>query len=172
MRRVRSARQRRGPGRWFVMLMRTDPFRDLDRLTQQLLGTNARPSAMLMDAWRDGEQFVVEFDLPGVSPDSVDLDLERNVLTVTAHRPPLDQQADFLAAERPRGVFSRQLVLGDNVDLDRIQAGYRDGVLRLVIPVAEKAKPRKITINSGAGGDQESAGHSGNGKQRIDNTLD
>ena len=104
---------------------------------------------MLMDAWRDGEQFVVEFDLPGVSPDSVDLDVERNVLTVTAQRPPLDQQADFLAAERPRGVFSRQLVLGDNVDLDRIQAGYRDGVLRLVIPVAEKAKPRKITINRG-----------------------
>ena len=96
------------------MLMRTDPFRDLDRLTQQLLGTNARPSAMLMDAWRDGEQFVVEFDLPGVSPDLVDLDVERNVLTVTAHRAPLDDKADFLAAERPRGVFSRQLVLGDN----------------------------------------------------------
>src|SRR6478735_2668245 len=80
----RSTRQMEGPGRWFVMLMRTDPFRDLDRLTQQLLGTNARPSAMLMDAWRDGEQFVVEFDLPGVSPDAVDLDVERNVLTVTA----------------------------------------------------------------------------------------
>ena len=80
----------------------------------------------------------------------MDLDVERNVLTVSAQRPPLDQQADFLAAERPRGVFTRQLVLGDNVDLDRIQAGYRDGALRLVIPVAEKAKPRKITINSGA----------------------
>ena len=142
------------------MLMRTDPFRDLDRLTQQLLGTNARPSAMLMDAWRDGEQFVVEFDLPGVSPDSVDLDVERNVLTVTAQRPPLDEKAEFLAAERPRGVFSRQLVLGDNVDLDRIEAGYRDGVLRLVIPVAEKAKPRKITINRDAGTDQEiTTGH-------------
>jgi HSP20 family protein len=161
------------------MLMRTDPFRDLDRFTQQLLGTNARPSAMLMDAWRDGEQFVVEFDLPGVSPDAVDLDVERNVLTVTAQRPPLDQQADFLAAERPRGVFSRQLVLGDNVDLDRIQAGYRDGVLRLVIPVAEKAKPRKITISSGAGTgtgtgtDQEiTTGRNGNGKQRNDNTVE
>ena len=104
------------------MLMRTDPFRDLDRLTQQLLGTNARPSAMLMDAWRDGDRFVVEFDLPGVSPDSVDLDVERNVLTVTAQRPPLDEKAEFLAAERPRGVFSRQLVLGDNLDLDRIEA--------------------------------------------------
>ena len=90
------------------MLMRTDPFRDLDRLTQQLLGTSARPSAMLMDAWREGDRFVVEFDLPGVSPDSVDLDVERNVLTVTAQRAPLDETAEYLESERPRGVFSRQ----------------------------------------------------------------
>jgi HSP20 family protein len=109
-----------------------------------------------------------------VSPDSVDLDVERNVLTVTAQRPPLDEQAEFLAAERPRGVFSRQLVLGENVDLDRIQAGYRDGVLRLVIPVAERAKPRKITINRDAGSDQSiTAGRQGNGntQQRTDNTV-
>ena len=132
------------------MLMRTDPFRDLDRLTQQLLGTNARPSAMLMDAWRDGEQFVVEFDLPGVSPDSVNLDVERNVLTVTAQRPPLDENTEFLAAERPRGVFSRQLVLGDNLDLDRVQAGYRDGVLQLIIPVAEPPS-NAASSNSSAG---------------------
>jgi len=155
------------------MLMRTDPFRDLDRWTQQLLGTNTRPSGMLMDAWRDENQFVVEFDLPGVSPDSIDLDVDRNVLTVTAQRAPLDEKAEFLAAERPRGVFSRQLVLGDNVDLDRIDAGYRDGVLRLVIPVAEKAKPRKITISRDAGSDQEitTGKHQGNGKQRSD-TVD
>lgn len=133
------------------MLMRTDPFRDLDRLTQQLLGTNARPSAMLMDAWRENDRLVVEFDLPGVSPDSVDLDVERNVLTVTARRDTVDEKAEFLAAERPRGVFSRQLVLGDNLDLERIEAAYRDGVLRLHIPVAERAKPRKITINRDAG---------------------
>ena len=154
------------------MLMRTDPFRDLDRLAQQLLGTNARPSAMLMDAWRDGDRFVVEFDLPGVSPDSVDLDVERNVLTVTAQRPPLDDKAEFLAAERPRGVFSRQLVLGDNLDLDRIEAAYRDGVLRLHIPVAEKAKPRKITINrDDTTGDQAiTTGHNGTGKLRTGNT--
>ena len=113
------------------MLMRTDPFRDFDRFTQHLLGTNARPSAMLMDAWREGDQFVVEFDLPGVDPGSVDLDVERNVLTVTATRPAVDEQSEFLAAERPRGVFSRQLVLGDNLDLDRIQASYGGGVLEL-----------------------------------------
>jgi HSP20 family protein len=81
----------------------------------------------------------------------------------------LDEKAEYLAAERPRGVFSRQLILGDNVDLDRIDAGYRDGVLRLVIPVAEKAKPRKISINSGAGSDQEiTAGrHNRDGKQQA-----
>ena len=146
------------------MLMRTDPFRDFDRITQQLLGTNARPSAMLMDAWRADDRFLVEFDLPGVDPGSVDLDVERNVLTVTAQRPAVDEASEFLAAERPRGVFSRQLVLGDNLDLDRIQATCRDGVLRLVIPVAEKAKPRKITITQGESGDQ--AITTGNGDHR------
>jgi HSP20 family protein len=128
---------------------------------------------MLMDAWREGDRFVVEFDLPGVSPDSVDLDVERNVLTVTAQRPPLEEKTEYLAAERSRGVFSRQLVLGDNLDLDRIEAAYRDGVLQLHIPVAEKAKPRKISINTAAGSDQQiTTGHNGNGQQRSDTTVD
>lgn len=132
-----------------AMLMRTDPFRELDRLTQQVLngpGTWARPSVMPMDAWRDGDTFHVEFDLPGVSADSVDLDVERNVVTVKAERASLDGDKEMLAAERPRGVFSRQLVLGDNLDTDRIEANYDSGVLKLRIPVAEKAKPRKIEI--------------------------
>ena len=131
------------------MLMRTDPFRDLDRLSQQVFGTPgtlARPSVMPMDAWREGHEFIVEFDLPGVDPDSIDLDVERNVLTVKAERkaPPGDRE--LLAAERPRGVFSRQLILGDTLDTERVQAGYDGGVLTLRIPVAEKAKPRKIQI--------------------------
>ena len=158
------------------MLVRTDPFRELDRFTQQLLGTNARPSVMLMDAWRDGDRFVVEFDLPGVKPDSVDLDVERNVLTVTAQRDALDEKAEFLSAERPRGVFSRQLVLGENLDLDRIEAAYRDGVLRLHIPVAEKAKPRKIVINRDTGSTDQAitAGHHGmrDVEQRSGNTAE
>ena len=129
------------------MLMRTDPFRELDRLTQQVLGTAARPAMMLMDAWRDGEHFVVEFDLPGVSADSIDLDVERNVLTVRAERPGRENSEEMLAAERPRGVFSRQLFLGDTLDTEAIEASYDAGVLSLRIPVAEKAKPRKITIN-------------------------
>ena len=128
------------------MLMRTDPFRELDRFAQQVLGTAARPAVMPMDAWREGEAFVVEFDLPGIDPNSLDLDIERNVVTVRAERPALDPNREMLATERPRGVFSRQLVLGDNLDTDRIDASYDEGVLRLRIPVSERAKPRKIAI--------------------------
>ena len=130
------------------MLMRTDPFRDLDRLTQQVFGTTARPALMMMDAWKEGDTFVVEFDLPGVDANSIDLDVERNVLTVRADRPAREGVEELVAAERPRGVFSRQLILGDNLDTDRIDAHYSGGVLRLQIPVAEKAKPRKITVSS------------------------
>ncbi|GAA5116652.1 molecular chaperone Hsp18 [Alloalcanivorax gelatiniphagus] len=129
-----------------MLLRTTDPFRDLDRLTQQLLGTTNRPAVMPMDAWREGDRFVIEFDLPGVTRDSIDLDVERNVLTVRAERVARNGDWEALASERPRGAFSRQLVLGDNLDLDRIDASYDDGVLRLVVPVAEKAKPRKIQI--------------------------
>ena len=131
------------------MLVRTDPFRDLDRLAQQIWGTTARPAAMPMDAWRDGEQVVVEFDLPGVDLDSVDLDVERNVLTVRAERRgSTGDDTEMIAAERPRGVFSRQLILGDTLDTDRVQASYTAGVLTLRIPVAEKAKPRRIAISN------------------------
>jgi HSP20 family protein len=123
----------------------------MDRLTQQLWGTQgtlARPAVMPMDAWRDGDTFHVEFDLPGVSLDAIDLDVERNVVTVRAERAARDDGTELLAAERPRGVFSRQLVLGDNLDTEHISASYNAGVLSLVIPVAEKAKPRKITVSS------------------------
>ncbi|MCV7053263.1 Hsp20 family protein [Mycobacterium heidelbergense] len=133
------------------MLMRTDPFRELDRFAQQVLGTAARPAVMPMDAWREGEQFVVEFDLPGIDADTLDIDIERNVVTVRAERPAVDPDREMLATERPRGVFSRQLVLGENLDTERIEASYREGVLSLRIPVAEKAKPRKISVARGNG---------------------
>lgn len=131
------------------MLMRTDPFRELDRMAQLALGatgTLARPAAMPLDAWRDGDVFHVEMDLPGVDPGSIDLDVERNVVTVKAERPTRASDAELIAAERPRGVFSRQLVLGDSLDAERIEASYDAGVLSLSIPVAEKAKPRKIQV--------------------------
>ena len=135
------------------MLMHTDPFRELDRLTQQVFGSNgtlARPSVMPMDAWRDGDSFYVEFDLPGVDQQSIDLDVEGNVVTVKAERPARANDAELLAAERPRGIFSRQLVLGDNLDTEHITASYDAGVLTLQIPVAERAKARKISIGNKA----------------------
>jgi HSP20 family protein len=139
------------------MLVRTDSFRELDRLAQQLLGTDGtrtRPTAMPMDAWREGDNFHVEFDLPGVDASSIDLDVERNVVTVRAERPLRASDAELIAAERPRGVFSRQLILGDNLDTEHIAASYDAGVLTLTIPVAEKAKPRKISI-AGRGTDRQ-----------------
>ena len=135
-----------------MLLRTTDPFRDLDRLASQVLGTTNRPAVMSMDAWRQGDVFQVEFDLPGVSVESIDLDVERNVLTVRAERMGRNGDWEMLASERPRGVFSRQLVLGDNLDLENIEAKYDAGVLRLSIPVAERAKPRKIEVVSRTAG--------------------
>jgi HSP20 family protein len=134
------------------MLMRTDPFRELDRLTQQVFGNNqgtwSRPTAMPMDAYRVGDEFVVAFDLPGVSPDAIELDVERNVLTVKAERRPATgtEHVEMQVSERPLGMFSRQLFLGDTLDTERISAHYDAGVLTLRIPVAPQAKPRKISI--------------------------
>ncbi|MBZ4323797.1 Hsp20/alpha crystallin family protein [Streptomyces huiliensis] len=136
------------------MLMRTDPFRELDRLTQQLLGTSgtwSRPSPMPMDAYREGDEYVIALDLPGVSTDAIDIDVERNMLTVKAERRPA-VKADSVQmelSERPLGVFSRQLMLADTLDTERIKADYEAGVLTLRIPIAERAKPRKITITGG-----------------------
>ncbi|GGS11622.1 hypothetical protein GCM10010269_58520 [Streptomyces humidus] len=137
------------------MLMRTDPFREFDRLTQQLLhtpGTWSRPSAMPMDAYREGEEYVIALDLPGVSPDAIDVDVERNMLTVKAERRPVAKADDVQMelSERPLGVFSRQVVLADTLDTERIEAHYDAGVLTLRIPIAERAKPRKVTVGGGS----------------------
>jgi len=129
------------------MVVRTDPIRDLDRLTQQLAGTAARPALMAMDAWREQDTFVVEFDLPGVDPGAIDLEVERNVLSVSADRPAWQGSGEQVAAERPRGLFKRQLILGDNLDTGDVTASYASGVLRLQIPVAAKAEPRRIAVD-------------------------
>src|ERR1700749_5325244 len=127
------------------MLMRTDPFRELDRLTQQVLGTAARPAAMPMDAYRHGDSFRICLDLPGINPDSIDLTAEQNVLTVRAERAPVQADgAQMIAAERPHGTFTRQVFLGATLEADHITAGYSAGVLTLTIPVREAAKPRTI----------------------------
>ncbi|KAA8962863.1 Hsp20/alpha crystallin family protein [Mycobacterium sp.] len=139
-----------------MVMLRFDPFfRDLDRLAQQLwgntVGTATRPAVMPMDAWREGDKVVVEFDLPGIAVDSLDITVDHDVVTVRAERPASgDGARDWVVAECPHGVFSRQLFLGDHLDTDNVVADYTDGVLRLTIPLAEQAKPRKIAIQAGA----------------------
>ncbi|MFJ6793220.1 Hsp20/alpha crystallin family protein [Streptomyces sp. NPDC091268] len=138
------------------MLMRTDPFRELDRLTQQLMGTTgtwSKPSVMPMDAFREGDEYVIAFDLPGVTADAIDIDVERNMLTVKAERRPTrkEDEVQMELSERPLGVFSRQVVLADTLDTEHIAADYDAGVLTLRIPIAERAKPRKIAISADGG---------------------
>ncbi len=135
------------------MLMRTEPFAEVNRLAQQLFGTPvsgtwSRPAVMPCDAYRTGEEFVIAFDLPGVDPEAIDIDLERNVLTVKAERRPHDlgENGTVQLAERQLGVFSRQMLLGEALDTARIEASYDNGVLVLRIPVSEQAKPRKVAI--------------------------
>ena len=131
------------------MLMRTDPFRELDRLTQQVLGTAARPAAMPMDAYRQGDRFYIHFDLPGIDPGSIDLTVEQNVLTVRAERiQARNDGAEMIVAERPYGTFTRQVFLGETLDAEKIAADYAAGVLTLSIPVHEAAKPRSIHVTS------------------------
>ena len=133
------------------MLMRTDPFRDLDRFAQQVLGTPARPAAMPIDAYRQNDAFVVELDLPGVDAGSIDLTVEKNVLTIHAERRrTIGDDTELVVGERPYGTFSRQLFLGDSLDADQLSARYADGVLTLRVPVAEKAKPRRVEVATGS----------------------
>ena len=141
------------------MLMRTDPFRDVDRLFDQLTGTATRPKVMHVDAERDDDWFNVYFDLPGVDPDSIEVTVERNVLQVKAQRQRTTKDdVEIVISERPMGVFSRQLFLADTLDTDKLEASYGNGVLELRIPVSEKAKPRKISIGSGNSGRQQITG--------------
>lgn len=136
------------------MLMRTDPFREFDRLAQHLMGSGtwSRPSAMPMDAYREGDEYVMLFDLPGVPPEAIDIDIERNTLTVKAERRPRAEadNARMELSERPLGVFSRQIVLADTLDTEHIKAECAAGVLTLRIPITERAKPRKIAVTGGS----------------------
>jgi HSP20 family protein len=127
-----------------------DPFRSMDRLlTESLRGAGS--SVMPMDLYRDGETFVARVDLPGVDPSSIDIDVEERTLTIRAQRPSENiEGAKWLSRERTTGTFARQLSLGTGLALDRIEADYRDGVLSLTIPVAEEAKPRKISVSHGS----------------------
>jgi HSP20 family protein len=132
--------------------MRTDPFRELDRMAQQVFGTNARPAAIPIDAYRKGDEFVVQFDMPGVAADAFDLTVERNVLTVHVRRERgSENDVELLIGERPYGTFTRQLFLGESLDAEQLTAEYRDGVLTLRLPVREQAKPRRVEVSTGVG---------------------
>jgi HSP20 family protein len=133
-----------------MQTLRFDPFRDFDRLAAEVFGTARTPSLMPVDCLRTGDQFVVRFDLPGIDAESLEVSAENQTLTVRAERNRRDPDgSEYLVSERPSGVYSRQLVLGDGLAVDDIQAEYRDGVLTLTIPIAERAKPRKIEITRG-----------------------
>ena len=133
------------------MVMRFDPFREIDRLSEQVLGSQrGRQALMQMDAYRRGDEFLVHLDLPGVDPSTIDLTVEKNVLTVSAERTFHQHEEDqIVVQERSQGSFSRQLFLGEGVDTERVAASYDQGVLTLTIPMAEKAKPRKVQVSSG-----------------------
>jgi HSP20 family protein len=134
------------------VVMRFDPFRDIDRLTQQLTGAlRSQPTSIPMDAYRRGDTVFVHFDLPGADSSSIDVQVEQNALTVRAERFFVEREGDeVLVRERPVGTFSRQIFLGQHLDAERIVASFDEGVLTLAIPVAETGKPRRIEVQSSA----------------------
>ena len=139
------------------MTVAFDPlFRDLNRLATEVFGSSRVPQTMPIDAYRTGESYVVEFELPGIDPESLEVRAENNTLTVRAERKARtggegEPEVSYVTSERPRGRFSRQLSLGEGFDLDNISADYTDGVLTVTLPVAEKAKPRQIKVGHGGG---------------------
>lgn len=142
------------------MLMRTDPFREFEDMLRQA-DRQVRSIGMPMDAYRRDDEFVVDLDLPGVDEDSIDVTVERDMLQISARRTARHTEGDqVLVAERPQGSVTRQLFLGQGLDTDRIEATYDDGVLTVVIPVAEQAKPRQIKIGGGSGAKAVNAGAS------------
>lgn len=137
------------------MLMRYDPFREFDRLTSSLFDAAATPRAMPMDAYRQGDDMYVHLDLPGVDADSIELTVEKNVLSVTARRTFDRTESDeLIVSERPQGVFSRQIFLGEGLDTDALEANYANGVLSIKVPVLESAKPRRVPISITSGDQQ------------------
>ncbi len=139
-----------------MTIMRFDPFRDLDRLTQEWFGASRALRAIPMEAYRRGDSFYVHFDLPGIDPSDVEVTAERNVVTVRASREtPRQEDDEVLVDERPHGTFSRQIILGENLDTERMQASYDQGVLTLMIPVAEQARPRRVEVSAQASSPQQ-----------------
>ena len=135
-----------------------DPFRQLDRMTSQMRSGRRTPMGMPMDVWQADDGYHVALDLPGVDPSSVEITTEQSTLTIRAERAPeYHEGQNVLVAERPQGGFTRQLQVGDSLDLENVEASYTDGVLRLRIPLAKAAQPRRIRVQHVPGGDQDAA---------------
>jgi len=131
------------------MAMYFDPFRELDRLATSVLDAQRGPRFMPIDLHRQGDHYILNADLPGIDPGSVDVDVDGQLLTIRAERTARsDEGVKWLAHERPTGSFLRQLNLGDGIDTEHISATYENGVLSVMIPVSERAKPRKVAIQS------------------------
>ena len=140
------------------MAMSFDPFSELDRLTASLMGTRATTQRFMpVDLFRERDQYVLSADMPGVDPGTVDIDVDGQLLTIRAQRTPDTREGSkWLTQERPHGSYLRQFSLGQGVDAEKISAVYENGVLNVIIPVSEKAKPRKISVTSGASAEQSS----------------
>ncbi|MFR0637673.1 Hsp20/alpha crystallin family protein [Arthrobacter sp. LS16] len=136
-------------------MMQTEVLRDFDRLVQRAFNTQLSSEPvhpMPMEAWRDEDGFHAEFDLPGIDAEQIDTAVEKNILTIRAERTKPEGRQYVTGSERLWGHFTRELVLGDHLDTESIQASYVDGVLRLDIAVAESAKPRRIQVAVNRGG--------------------
>lgn len=130
------------------MLMRFDPFRDIDRMTENL--TRQARSLLAMDAVRDDDEVIIYIDVPGVEPDDIDVSVEKNDLTVSVERRWRDDGKQVLSSERPQGSFSRRIMLSDSLDVEQLSAKTSAGVLTISIPVAERSKPRRVEVSSNA----------------------
>jgi HSP20 family protein len=157
-----------------TMAMNFDPFRELDRMASALLDQSQGPRLMPMDLYREGDHYVLNADLPGIDPGSVDIDVDGELLTIRAERSLRGNEGvQWLARERRGGSFLRQLTLGQGIDTEHISATYTNGILSVTIPVTERAKPRKIEVSSGetAGGQQVMQGqvsqHQGGEQQAL-----
>ncbi|AAT88690.1 heat-shock protein Hsp20 [Leifsonia xyli subsp. xyli] len=129
-----------------------DVLSQLDRFASSVFDTARSPRVMPVDLFREGDQYVLSADLPGIDPDSVDLDVDGQLLTIRAERlAPSSENVKWLVHERPYGSYMRQFTLGDGVDVEKITANYEHGVLSVIVPMAERAKPRKIQIGSARG---------------------
>lgn len=144
------------------MLMRHDPFREIERMMSTMFDASRTPRSLPMDAYRRGDELFVHLDLPGVDPESIDLTVERNVLSVTARRVhDRSETEELYVSERPQGVFQRQVFLGEGLDADAAEVEYVHGVLTIRVPVLESAKPRRIPI--AVGGEQAAISTGGAG---------